>query len=810
MALAQDVPFDANGPDLPVWAGGPQTVWDPGALLRQPMVGAVADVGTGLLGSFGGSTSTGLATGMGLQLGGAWAPIQGLGLVGSLPVYPLAVDGFALGDLRIAVPLVVDGGTVGVVPWLRAPTGSRAKGVSAGVSGGVVATGAARMGDFAVHGNLGASLRPAVQATTYQRLGGAALDAGLAVGRQVDSYGAFLEVRTRWTPGSGPTLDVPDIPDASLFGEVGASVHANTGPWTVGGTLATGFGRAPGTAVVRAVLGIARRFGTPPEAVDDPAGPVVKASLPCLAIEGPTGPLVGLAVTVGDRVTSSGSVCLDGEVTTVEVAADGYAPLVVTVDRASSEEAPQRVELVPRAVGVVLHVTDQLGREVPARVTATREGETRELAAGDALDPGTWTVRVESDGLGVQQRVVDVRLSGTEDVDVVLQPVAGDAGLRLVVRDAEGSPVTAAQVLLDGLPVGSTGADGAVALESLAPGRHVASIQHRAFEDLEATLELRTGENPSEVGLDALPGTVRLAVVTPVTRLGRQLWVPVQDAVVRFLGPRELPPLALGGEGKGTQVLGEGTWQVVVASPTLGIQQQEVRIDPSSRAVDLEVVMRAPEDGRVELEVRVIDPTGRPLEGVDIELDGELVGRTSTGGALRLAGLDPGVRVLQLRSPLHRTAEPARLELFEEGLMEHVRVLDWLPGVVEVRASQAAGAVQDASVRFSGPRLTDPVALGLDGRALERVDPGAWEAIVASQALGARQVAVEVPTTTRLNLLDVYFGEPEGRAALEVRVKGPAGEALDGVPVALDGVVLGRTRAGALELDGLMAGQRSL
>jgi outer membrane protein OmpA-like peptidoglycan-associated protein len=826
VAHAQDprVDFDADGPEQPIQTGvGPLGVWTLGHLGDgQGAVGLTVDYGRAplVLQSADGPTRV-LPHALELQLGGGWAPLDGLEVMASFSAHPVAAYGnAAVGDTRLAVGLsrAVGDWRIGTVPWLRFPTATRERAVGGpGVALGVLGLAAGPVGPLQIAAHAGAGRNPVDAAPVgsdvlVQDLGPATVDVGLAVGRVTPALGGFVEARSVWRPQDRTTGG--DAPPANQILEIGLSGQARLAERvraTMG--LGTGLTRGPGTAALRGQAAVVVQLGA--RSVE-PGGdePVVKAKAPvttCVRLASRGEALVGTAVQVDGEEVLFGSTCLEGRRgRTVDVSAIGYAPTSFTAER-HPEDAPYVVSLEPVVVAQGVRVTDRLGRPVEATITAV-SGDREVVSTGRSieLEPGTWALTIDADGLGVQERTAVV-VPGVvpDELEIVLQPEEGDADIRWTFVDGRGRGVPSAQVLLDGLPLGATGSDGGLGIAALAAGPHELAVLHPEFRELEASVALVDGAASEELVLDALPGTVRIAVTT--VGAGRKDPVPVPDAVVRFVGPRRVAPLSLGPDGRGTQVLGPGTWQLVVGS-SQGVQQHEVVIGESRQAIDVAVVLRPAEGGPVKLEVRVVDPDGRPLEDVAVLLDGELHGRTSTGGALRLPELLPGLRRLTVASPDHVPPEPALVDLYDEGLMEAVVVLPWKPGTLEVEVRHPDDApVGDADVRFDGPRTEPPQPLGPTGAKRFALGPGDWSALVASPSVGAQQRVFELAADdTTLTRLEVVFAEEGGLGTLELAVTDPDGEPLDGVEVLIDELPLGTTTQGMLRVDELAVGRRQL
>jgi outer membrane protein OmpA-like peptidoglycan-associated protein len=469
------------------------------------------------------------------------------------------------------------------------------------------------------------------------------------------------------------------------------------------------------------------------------------------------------------------------------------------------------VEGAPVAFPVALRVQDQAGQTVLPSSTATSLDDPARPPVtsvdGTLLLPvGRWSVEISAPGSGVQTREIAVAPGSATPLDVVLLPAGGTGSLALRVADPEQQPVAGARVLIDGQPVGVTGAGGDVSIASLPPGHHAIVVRSDAFTEDDVDVDVTaTGETALPIALQRVPGSVRVAVRGPDG-------APVADAVLRFDGPRRLAPTPVEANGERLQVLGPGEWTLLVTSAKYGFQERAIDVPQgASKLIDVEVILRPAEDGTSDLLVRVIGPEGEPVDGAQIALDGQSLGRTSTGGQLRVQRLDTGTRALSVEAPWHLPAELPELEL-ETGYQEQVVVLDWVEGATRVIAHTPTAAVPDAVVHFTGPEPTPSAPLGASGSGMYELAPGDWTVLVTSSQ-GFSESSLSVPKGAHhLFRVDALLGpSEEGTASLVVHATDPDGRAIEGASVALDGETVGSTaNTGAISLAHLDPGERSL
>ena len=393
------------------------------------------------------------------------------------------------------------------------------------------------------------------------------------------------------------------------------------------------------------------------------------------------------------------------------------------------------------------------------------------------------------------------------EIEAVLAPDEGAPGIvDLQITDQDGNPVEGARVLVDGKPYGATASGGTLEISALPEGEHRVEISADTYQTVEeTTFELGAGETALPITLRRMPGTVKVVARGPEG--------PVDDAVARWFGPSRLPASPLGEDGERSWVLRPGDWQVLVSSARYGIQQREVAVpEDATELITVEVNLLPDEEGTAQLDVRVVDVDGVPVDGAELFLDGSSLGKTSSGGAMRLQNLTPGQRELRVSADHFRDVEPVQLVLVD-GLQEEIVTLEWMPGTVKVVAKGPEGAVLDATARFSGPSVVQPAALGTDGEEFFTLAEGNWQALVSSPTYGlqARSFVIE-PDSTSLVVVYVGMSASEGGVAdLNLTIVDPLGNPVDGADVRLDGNPLGATtNTGNLGVQQLGAGTRTL
>lgn len=460
-----------------------------------------------------------------------------------------------------------------------------------------------------------------------------------------------------------------------------------------------------------------------------------------------------------------------------------------------------------RPVPVKVRVSTATGESAAAGVTLDGDTQASLVEAGGVwefeIPPGTWKIAIEAEGYGRQERQVDVapRRTRPVDLDVVLLPTAGEASLDVRVVDPEDRGISGAEVRLDGVSIGTMG-EGEATIGGLLGKQIQVQVDSRYFAEGAAEVDLSSGRGAAGFGLYYAPGTVRVVATGPSG--------PIADGMVFVEGPRTLPPVELGENGERLLELGDGDWTLVLSSPAHGLQERGVVVEPDGPVpLEARFELLSETAGKADLILELRDVEGEPLEGIFVFLGGEPVGRTGTGGWLRLDGLPAGPIRLDARGdglvPVER-----EIELVDGPQVVNLG-LGWDDGALRV-AARSGREPLDARVDFAGPTPYDGGQLGPPGRRLFTELPvGDWE-IVATHELG-----MEVAWTTlggrdgRLADVTVHLGEESGDGALDLTVVDPEGQPVAGADVRLDGSRMVETASGGrVRVGNLREGVRQL
>lgn len=418
------------------------------------------------------------------------------------------------------------------------------------------------------------------------------------------------------------------------------------------------------------------------------------------------------------------------------------------------------------------------------------------------LTPGRWTAVVSAASFGIQEREILIVPGQTTlvTVDVVLAAEVGAAGLNLRVVDSDGRPVEGAEVRLDDHAIGSTSNVGTLSVTGLREGDTALTVRGRGLRTTAPrTIELVAGTRDLVISVDYLPGTVEI--------LARGPDGPVQDAMVRFVGPGNEPARALGPDGRGNYTLPGGEWEVVLSSPEFGLQSRDVIVRPDETSlIFIDARLLVSEKGESSLVLVVHDADGRPVEGAHIRLDGAEVGTTSTGGEITLGALQAGTRSIAVSGDIFQDYSSDAVEL--RGGTNTVDVkLDYKTTVIRLRAHDPADQPVDAVVRLYGAMGVPPARLGSGGERLFALTTGPWTVALSSETFGVSEKDFAVRESPTPALVDILVTPPARvETTLRLVVVDGGNQPVQGATATLGAVAQLLGEDGAIQLEGLEPG----
>lgn len=425
------------------------------------------------------------------------------------------------------------------------------------------------------------------------------------------------------------------------------------------------------------------------------------------------------------------------------VRAPTFAPLSSTVTPAAADASdlrPGGVYLTRPPGSVHLAVRDAAGPRPDAEILLIRATGTESVALDKdgevwlTLDPGRFRVRVTADGMGAQERTLQVAEDDLHLHDLAFQLFpAATKGARLSVEavSAEGSPVEGAEVRLDDQTLGVTGSGGQAIFEDLDQGDAELTVVHPWFRDYpEQPIALTPGTTTELLApLSWLPGQVSVAVTD-----GDAL--PV-DATVRVERNGQLEAVdRTGPDGQLHASLEPGAYQLTLTAPGRTAVTLDLEVTPQRDEALLAEAVLAPRSAEgTALALTVLDKLDQPVEGASVFLDSTPVGTTTTGGRLSIDGIETGDRRLRVTGEFY---DPWRGELRaeQENTATTTARLKERLGVVTVAATTESGTPVDAFVRLLGPVRSQPRRLGADGVQKFRLAEGFWEVLYSNELHG--------------------------------------------------------------------------
>ncbi len=751
-----------------------------------------------------------LCTVAGLGLSGQYGLTDQLAVGLTAPLYPW-VQGAdsgspAIGDLGLWVPVtVVRSDAVGVAlrPFLTVPTGSSERFLGDGtVGGGLLATAGVTAGVAS------GVVEAGVDLAGRDVLGIAELRTGI---------GGYVEVADPLTLGvelRGQTPLAATQPVGSAQELMGLASLSASRDLTVRVGGGAGLTNAPGAAAWRASVGLtyspgAAQEATPRAATDlvsyflsDPHGNALRSAEIVL-----NGEVLGTTDWRGQVELARRLRWADQPV----VRARGFQ--LEALPAPSTGDDRMNVEVPWTPLPVMVRVVDGTGELIDATIEFEGDG-TVDPPVRDSVGSfeyqvpsGVWSLTTSAPGYSPQKRTLVIDGGRTEPifVDAVLTKASDGTGeLILTVTDPDGDPIEGALVELGGQLFGTTGSGGDLVVEQLDEGDATLWVSHPGYEDVEPqALELRGSAARPVVMLTHLPGSVEVRVSGPDgSPAAATVSVAGADAALR--------PVETGNNGRHLWVLGEGVWTMTVTSASLGTQRRSFRVDHSERTLKVIDVLMLPDVGGGTLTVRAFDANGRPVDGAEVYIGGQAVGRTSSYGEVWIDGLAPGPTTLRIVADRVRPYEQT-VRLSEEG-REVDALLEWLPGTIQVRALGPTGQPIAGEVRATDGTKTVRGTFDLDGEWIDQLPPGDWQVLVSVPELGlqTRSVVVE-PDKTTLLTLDYRLAEVAGDGSLALTLLRPDGEPVEGAAVSIDGTPFGTTgTGGSLKVTSLARGARQI
>ena len=815
VSLALGQTFDGSGspaPPLrsdvsaPVFGlGGAR--WTPGSVsvlgqaVSNPLVRELQDGGDVVLDPILGSL-------LGAELSGYGPVADRVDLAVSAPVWVTAngeTSGPAIGDVHAWVPVRLVSAfplELAAVPFLRLPTGAQDRYLGDPLGGGLLVSAGTGVGPVFAHADLGVDGGASSGAEDWAGglRGRYALDAGV----QIQKVALHGEIRGRAPLGQS----IPSVPSEGLL-SLRAKAQERVGITVGAGRAIT---RGVGAASLRMFFGTSIQLGKSPERPVDLQR--VREVREVNVIDAQRLPVRGATITAGSAEVLSDhegfadlplKAVKSGEMT---VSAPGYLPVTMAI---SPDEPWWEVQLQRAPVVLAVSAVEPDGTVADATITLEGPYDAGPSEFDDAgverwgLKPGAWTVAIEAEGFGRQERtvVIDERRVDPIRVDAILTPLeTPETELSVTVVDALGRPIEDATISLGDRDIGTTGSGGDLVVAGLQAGEQVVNVRSNRYGSaVETPVALTPGEAEEVVlTLDWQPGSVLVQVEGPDGK--------PTEAQVRLTGPEALPERAIGTDGEELFTLRPGEWEVEVLSPTLAPQARSITVtDTPGEVTNLRITLLPEESGDSALDLRVVDPDGLPVTDLSVTLDGSSVGRTGPDGTLSLRKLQRGIRFVQIQGDLV-VPRLTEVELVGERQTADV-VVWWVDGVVDVHVEDVEGRPLNAQITPHGAEALPTFYTGLDGFERTVLPAGPWALDASFGELSPRSRYVEVPFGTHRRMVVTFQLEepPPEVGRLTVVVRDPTGDAPDQATVQLGDGSPETITNGFFQLEGVATGE---
>ena len=199
-------------------------------------------------------------------------------------------------------------------------------------------------------------------------------------------------------------------------------------------------------------------------------------------------------------------------------------------------------------------------------------------AAGErlfALTPGSWTVALSNEVVGVSQADFTVKESAVPVlVDLLVEPPKSvTTSLALTVLDPAGEPVQGALATLGASTEATAlGTDGAAVLGDLQPGPYPLMVAAPGYTPVaDAGFHLALGAQERTLRMVWLPRSLSVKVVDPKGRP-----VDAEVLIQAAEGKAKSASARAGADGVHDQALSPGLWKVIVVADGYGAQQRDV------------------------------------------------------------------------------------------------------------------------------------------------------------------------------------------------------------------------------------------
>ncbi len=161
-------------------------------------------------------------------------------------------------------------------------------------------------------------------------------------------------------------------------------------------------------------------------------------------------------------------------------------------------------------------------------------------------------------------------------------------------------------------------------------------------------------------------------------------------------------------------------------------------------------------DQLANLAVTVLDPNNDPMSGVEVRVNGDLLGVTDGSGQLMVTDRLPGNAEITVTDPTGQSESQSQSMELPEGSSNAAFSQIWLPGTIRVMARDGNGDPVDAAISWTGDEGSGDGTLGTDGSEILVLGPGTWDLFARADGFKPEQRAVELaPNEHSLQVIEL-------------------------------------------------------
>ena len=408
-----------------------------------------------------------------------------------------------------------------------------------------------------------------------------------------------------------------------------------------------------------------------------------------------------------------------------------------------------------------------------------------------------------------------IRLTATPPVHGQLwQPTlplrGGDGRLDIVVEDTAARPAVVHRLTVADVAIPPPLLAQPVTLEGLAVGPVQVAAEGPLTEPTTGVLTASDDTELDRLVVNRPAGATRVEVRAD----GR----PVPNAPLAAFDGLEAQSATTDSDGFGFFVLPEGLWKVRVEMEGKGSQEQTVVVtnDPHHlQQVPFSLLAPATE-ASTNLDVRIQDPEGAPVDQARVVLGDTTVGETASGGHLRIEQMPVTDNRISIQGDRLEATQPLQVPWLDGGDTYLQFPVNWQPGVASIRVRDFYGnVIPGTRVRFLmvAGKPGKPIELGPSGLYETTLEPGAYEVVVSAPDHGIQLYDLVVPSDPGERVvLDIQLQPAGGMGTqLTLRILDESNAPIDKTNISIDGQLLAApARNGQWSIEDVPIGTHSV